>query len=72
MHDTKTDRNLKDEQHYIDRYDRHTVKICREREKLFLEADLPEEIKSKYPIEVQREQLQKITHIALYFLRANR
>ncbi len=69
---TTINKNLKDEQYYIDQYDRYTVEECRRRERSFLEADLGEEIKSKYPIEVQREQLQRIIHMTLYFLRADR
>ena len=63
---------LKDEQYYNDLYDHLTVEECRRRERSFLEADLGEEIKAKYPMEVQRDQIRKATHITLYFLTGHR
>jgi hypothetical protein len=65
MQKTIINNNLKDEQYYIDLYDQYTVEECYRLILKFSGAVLTEEIKSKYSVEAQIEQLQKIVGITL-------
>ncbi|GEM_PF-5792286 len=65
MQNTKTDKNLKDEQYYVALYDLHTIEECYRLIQRFVGTNLTEEIKSKYSVETQREQWQKVVGITL-------
>ncbi|OGI06388.1 MAG: hypothetical protein A3F80_01080 [Candidatus Melainabacteria bacterium RIFCSPLOWO2_12_FULL_35_11] len=65
MQNIKTDKNLKDEQYYVDLYDCHTMEECCRLILKFSGTVLTEEIQSKYSVEAQIDQLQKIIGITL-------
>jgi len=65
MQNIKTDKNLKDAQYYVGLYDWHTMEECYRLILKFSGPILTEEMQSKYSVEAQIEQLQKIVGITL-------